>query len=298
MTPDPHVETLEKDEVAKHFTSLSQAYNRKNYFLAGKRAKYPDIFRRHQYILEMVERLRGRAMDVGCGSGEMLCELLARGFSVVGIDLSTGMVQASRALVAQRVPDRHAQIQVGDVEQLGFADGVFDVVIAAGVIEYLAEDDKALAEIHRVLKPGGTFIFSVHNLLHLGRPLTTTRDLLRMTPIIGSGVARVSRALRHALNLAPNNGIPGRRHAPAALRKKLRRMGFVPQETVFYHFNVTPRFLKRRCPNSCVRWEERLEILARTPFGYFANQFIVRATKAAQTLALLAGTCHGVFVEL
>jgi SAM-dependent methyltransferase len=258
MTPQPHVETLEKEEVAKHFSSISQTYNRKNYFLAG-----------------------GRALEVGCGSGEMLCELMARGFSVVGIDLSTGMVQATRALVAQRLPDRHAEIQVGDVEQLGFADGIFDVVIAAGVIEYLAEDEKALAEVHRVLKPNGTLIFSVHNLLHLGRPITTARDLLRMTPVIGSGVARLSRAVRHGLKLAPGNGIPGRRHAPAALRRKLRRMGFTPQETVFYHFNVTPRFLKRQCPETCIRWEEKLEAFSRTPLGYFANQFIIRAKKTS-----------------
>jgi len=273
-------ETLEKEEVAQHFSSLSSTYNKKNYFLAGKRGKYPDIYRRHGYIVEMLEGLEGRALEIGCGSGEMLCELLHREFDVVGVDLSAGMIKASRELIARRLPDKRAEVVMGDVEHLCYADASFDVVVAAGVIEYLATDERSLPEIYRVLKPGGSIILSVNNRIHLGRPLTTARDLIRPIPALGTAVDRVAKTASRVLSMAPNGGIPNRRHSPSGLRRKLRSVGFEPRESRFYQFELVPGFLRRRYPTTCVRWEESFEIFSRTPLGYFGNQYLIRALKS------------------
>ena len=142
-----NAQTLEKEEVTRHFTSISSTYNEMNYVRAGKRGKYPDIFRRHQYILEMLDGLGGRALEVGCGSGQLLCDLLRRNFKVVGVDLSPGMIQASRSLVAQRLPDRRVDLIMADIEDLCFPNASFDLIIAAGVIEYLPSDQRTLREL-------------------------------------------------------------------------------------------------------------------------------------------------------
>jgi ubiquinone/menaquinone biosynthesis C-methylase UbiE len=275
-----NTDTLEKQEVAQHFSAAASTYNEKNYRLAGKRGKYPDIFRRHHYILEMLNGAAGKALEIGCGSGEMLYELLKKNFKVVGIDIAIGMLRASRTLLSERLPDKRAGLLQADIEHLSFPNETFDVVIAAGVIEYLSSDEKLLPELHRVLKPGGILIVSVRNKANLSRTLTTTRDLLQALPVLGVIFKKASLILRRLLALTPNGGIPARRHLPGQLKRHLRRCGFIPQDEAFYHFTVFPRFLERRIPDFCVRWEEKFEKFSRTPvLRYFANQYLVKAQK-------------------
>jgi ubiquinone/menaquinone biosynthesis C-methylase UbiE len=273
-------EPLHKDAVAGYFSGVAATYSQNNYFLAGKRGKYPDIFRRHRYILQMTEGLRGRALEVGCGSGEMLCDLVQRGFAVVGADLASGMLAASRARGAERRLKSPMALVQTDIEHLPFRERSFDLVVAAGVIEYLTEDEKALRALHRVLKPGGILIVSVRNLANLSRPLVTARDLLRSAGIGKAIIDRLSEAVPRLLAVQSNLGIPARRHAPWRLKRLLEQLGFEPTDQVFYHFAVLPRLLERRWPAIC-RWEEKLECLSRTPLGYLANQYVVKARKVA-----------------
>ena len=271
---------LAKEEVAKYFSSVASTYNKNNYVLAGKRGKYPDIFRRHGYILEMIEGLKGRALEIGCGSGELLCNLLKRNFEVVGIDLTQKMIEASRDLVVQRCEGKRVDAAIADIENLPFRKESFDLVIAAGVIEYLGSDEKALDGVFRILRPGGVVILSVRNKVNLSRLLVTGRDLLISLPLVGSMISTISDLARRLISLSPNAGIPARRHVPWQVRRCMRELGFEPKDEVFYHFAVLPRCLERRFPEFCFRWEEKLEALSRSRLGYFANQYVLKAQKA------------------
>jgi ubiquinone/menaquinone biosynthesis C-methylase UbiE len=272
---------FEKARVAEHFSSVASAYNQNNYVLAAKRAKYPDVLRRHEYILEMIQGLRGTALEVGCGTGEMLCALIKRDFTVVGVDLALGMIEASQARVAERCPGKSVNLLIGDVENLGFRDGTFDLIIAAGVIEYLGSDEQALRNFHRILKPGGVVILSVRNKVNLARLLVTARDLLGSIPLMGAMIKGLSGWLHRLFRLAPNTGVPGRRHIPWELKRRMRAVGLRPREYAFYHFSVLPRFIERRFPRFCVAWEQKLEVFSRTALGYLANQYIVKAQKVS-----------------
>ena len=92
-----------------------------------------------------------RILEVGCGEGE-LAERMARELqaAVVAIDQSERMVELTRA--------RGVEAQVGDVQDLEFADGSFDCAVAAWVLFHVADLDQALAEIARVLRPGGRLV--------------------------------------------------------------------------------------------------------------------------------------------
>ena len=94
-----------------------------------------------------------RALDVGCGTGAVLEELTALGFRAEGLDMSP---------VAQGFCEKKGlSVRLGDATALPFPDASFDVVTALDVIEHVDQDEKAIEEIYRVLKPGGTAIITV-----------------------------------------------------------------------------------------------------------------------------------------
>lgn len=98
-----------------------------------------------------------RILDAGCGSGPLLAALRDRGAIVSGFDASAGMLE----LVRQRLGDR-ADLQVADLgSPLPYPDNTFDDVVASLVLHYLEDWGPALAELRRVLKPGGRLIASV-----------------------------------------------------------------------------------------------------------------------------------------
>lgn len=98
-----------------------------------------------------------RILDAGCGSGPLSAALRDRGADVTGIDASAGMLSLAR----RRLGD-DAALHVADLsDPLPFADGAFDDVVSSLVLHYLEDWGPTLAEIRRVLKPGGRLIASV-----------------------------------------------------------------------------------------------------------------------------------------
>jgi SAM-dependent methyltransferase len=93
--------------------------------------------------------LGARALDAGCGTGFKVGRLLDRGFVVTGVEPSVGMRE--RAIR----DNPRAEILDGDIRALPFPEDRFDLVVCVEVIRYLADPAPALAEIHRVLAPGG-----------------------------------------------------------------------------------------------------------------------------------------------
>jgi SAM-dependent methyltransferase len=83
------------------------------------------------------------------------------GARVTGIDLAESAIELARANFAQQ--GLTADLRVANGEALPFADASFDLVYAHGVVQYTADDRRLVAEVRRVLKPGGLAIFQVYN---------------------------------------------------------------------------------------------------------------------------------------
>ncbi len=109
-------------------------------------------------ILALAGDVTGRRiLDAGCGSGPLFAALRDRGAIVTGFDTSTGMLELAR----RRLGDG-ADLRVADLgSPLPFPDGAFDDVIASLVLHYLEDWGPALAELRRVLTPGGRLIVAV-----------------------------------------------------------------------------------------------------------------------------------------
>jgi SAM-dependent methyltransferase len=96
-----------------------------------------------------------RTLDVATGPGHVAAQAAERGASVVGLDVAEEMV----ALARRRQPG--IEFVRGDAEELSFPDGSFDAVVANFMILHVAKPERASAEAHRVLAPGGKVALSV-----------------------------------------------------------------------------------------------------------------------------------------
>lgn len=100
-----------------------------------------------------------RILDAGCGSGPLSAALRERGAIVTGFDASRAMVE-----LAGRRLGRDVRLLVADLgKPLPFAAGAFDDVVASLVLHYLADWTTPLAELRRVLRPGGRLLLSVNH---------------------------------------------------------------------------------------------------------------------------------------
>lgn len=108
-----------------------------------------------------------RAIDIGAGAGRHSFELYRRGADVVAFDRSADDMKAvadmfvAMELEGQVPEGALARAEVGDALALPYADETFDVVMISEVLEHVPEDDRAIAEFVRVLKPGGVAAVTV-----------------------------------------------------------------------------------------------------------------------------------------
>jgi SAM-dependent methyltransferase len=268
-----------KARVDNHFSGLAAIYHEKNYETPVERRQYPDILVRHHRILEMADTTGGRMLDIGCGSGRLLFDLRQLGFQVFGVDYSSSMVAASRALFRGRGA-QPAPLAVEDIERLAFRNGSFDMVVAAAVIEYLFTDENAISEIHRVLRLGGAMIIAVRNAHNLAKPIVLARNLLQAVPGVRT-IVRWAENGAKKVGPAPSKPamFPARYHSPRQFRRLLESKGFVIEDTVFYRFDVFPEVIKSRFPTFCIEVGRFLERLGRSPLRYFGGALVVKARK-------------------
>jgi ubiquinone/menaquinone biosynthesis C-methylase UbiE len=102
----------------------------------------------------------GVVLEIGCGRGAGV-KVILRQFQaahVFAIDLDSLQTERARKRLQYKY-DGQFTLMLGDAEQLPFDDGSFDAVIDFGVLHHVLDWKRAIAEIRRVLKPGGTFYF-------------------------------------------------------------------------------------------------------------------------------------------
>lgn len=172
-----------------------------------------SALRRH--VVESIQPPRPgfRLLDAGCGTGGMLARVRERfpEASLTGIDFSERALQ----LTAQR--NAGVTLLPGSTDQLPFGDQEFDVVLSLDVIVlHGIDDEKALHEMHRVLRPGGTLIMNV-----------AAFDFLRGSHDVATNMAR--------------------RYTGWSLARLFRRAGFTIRNMSYWNMTFTPAV-------AAVRW--------------------------------------------
>ncbi|HTY27589.1 MAG TPA: class I SAM-dependent methyltransferase, partial [Mycobacterium sp.] len=108
-----------------------------------------------------------KVIDVGCGAGRHSFEAYRRGANVIAFDqdaeelANVDTILQAMGEAGESPASAKAQVVVGDALALPYPDGSFDCVIASEILEHIPDDDGAISELIRVLKPGGTLAVTV-----------------------------------------------------------------------------------------------------------------------------------------
>jgi SAM-dependent methyltransferase len=148
------------------------------------RFRYTDVYLAplHQGPL-LRER---RVLEVGCGQGLDAERIVQVCRSYTGVDLSEASVEIARHVVDENKPPHvNTHWSVDDAEKLSFEDESFDAIYSIGVLHHTPDFEAALAEIHRVLEPGGVLVLMLYRSFNpLWLVLRSVRALLRL-PVLG-----------------------------------------------------------------------------------------------------------------
>lgn len=129
-------------------------------------ALQPSAVARLKFIREVVASIaleEAEVADLGCGSGMILCDVLAlkESWRGQGLDISRAAVNYARRLARHKGIAARARFRTGDIARLPFANCSLDLVIASEVIEHMPEPSRVISEIARVLRPGGQLILTM-----------------------------------------------------------------------------------------------------------------------------------------
>ncbi len=104
-----------------------------------------------------------RVLDAGCAGGAHSEWLVGRGATVVALDVSDRMVELSRLRIGEGATVMQADLALPLPQVPALASGSFDVVMSSLTLHYVDDWSRPLAEFFRLLKPGGTLVFSTHH---------------------------------------------------------------------------------------------------------------------------------------
>lgn len=134
----------------------------------GSRAFFDEVAR-HRYtqeahipeVFDFASWQGKRVLEIGCGLGTDLSRFAEAGAWCVGIDLTPRAVELSALHLAGRgLVGRFAN---ADAESLAFRSASFDLVYAHGVLHHTPDTERAISEVHRLLRPGGTAIVMLYH---------------------------------------------------------------------------------------------------------------------------------------
>jgi demethylmenaquinone methyltransferase/2-methoxy-6-polyprenyl-1,4-benzoquinol methylase len=144
--------TGKKEQVRVMFDNIAHKYDFLNHFLSagidiGWRKKLVKMINKHQ---------PQHTLDVATGTADLAIALAKKTKTpIIGIDISNGMLDIGREKLKKLNLDQQIVLQQADSENLPFNDNVFDAVMVAFGVRNFENLDKGLAEMNRVLKPGG-----------------------------------------------------------------------------------------------------------------------------------------------
>lgn len=155
VLPYKDKESSKKQQVADMFDNISPRYDFLNHFLSLG----IDIRWRKKAIKLLKEIQPKTILDIATGTGDFAIESLSLNpDKVIGVDISEGMLNVGREKLKKRKLDSRISLESGDSENLPFEDNMFDAIIVAFGVRNFENLEKGLAEMYRVVRPGGKVV--------------------------------------------------------------------------------------------------------------------------------------------
>jgi len=245
------IRVTQKEAIKNFFSDTASEYKEKYFKEKMDFQVFAFLARRKNIISMLTEEYRKnrtkfqRGLDIGCGTGDYLVELLDLTEEVTGADYARGMIQESRNKIKGH--EQNIKLSQEDIERMSFSDNHFDFIIAAGVLEYLCDDTKAFHEIYRVLKPGGKAYITFPNNFSVFMLIDRLYSFLTR---LGGTILEKSHLFEIILRRkrAKADNTMHRFYSPPKLKRKIRHLGFKYKRNIFsgygsfYLCNKIPRY--------------------------------------------------------
>jgi ubiquinone/menaquinone biosynthesis C-methylase UbiE len=263
-------DTTRSQHIKEFFDEDSRQYLKERYPSAPTTCDQYSYLVRKQYVLEMLDRIRGkgRILDIGCGPAVYTRDLVERGWNVNGVDLSSGMLKTA-AHSASNLKSR-VKFAAAQATELPFVDGVFDAVLCVGVVSYVDSVPALLRDIRRVLKPGGQSVMQISNSLSISEVDLRVRTYLgKLMP--RPGELDPHDRFRSQVKLHP--------YRPSVFDKWIAESGLQKCEFRYFDFRP-PLVIDRLLPALSLSAGRRLEALSRSSLAArLGSGYLVRIAK-------------------
>lgn len=162
VVPYKEQQSGKKEQVAEMFNNISKKYDFLNHFLSLG----IDILWRKKAIKMLKKDHPKNILDIATGTGDFAIEALTlKPDKVIGVDISEGMLNVGKEKLKRKRLEDKIELRMGDSEKLLFDDNKFDAVIVSFGVRNFENLEKGLADMYRVLKPGGKTV-----ILEFSRP--------------------------------------------------------------------------------------------------------------------------------
>lgn len=189
-------EGSKKEQVAEMFNNVSPTYDLLNRFMTMG----IDTIWRKKAIRALSDLKPQLILDVATGTGDFALEAIRilNPKKIIGIDISQGMLNVAKEKIKKKNLENQFDVQIADSESLPFEDASFDAITVAFGVRNFENLEKGLAEMRRVLKPGGKAI-----ILELSNPTVFPIKQLfhfyfhKFTPALGKLISKDNRAYKY-----------------------------------------------------------------------------------------------------
>ena len=251
--------------VKKHYNKVSGTWG--DFYDPTMTFSNYNFLVRKQHVLDLFDKRGGRFLDAGCGTGDFLPDLLARGDEVCAVDFAEEMIEQAARRLGGSGHRARVRFSVGDVCNLEFPAEHFDGIIGVGLIEYLTDYNAAFKEMFRVLKPGGILVVTVPNIVS---PFMAYETFVpKCKGVVKSALAGLG--LRE-----PERAYYQRHFVPWALDRELRRIGFRKTDASYCTYGF---FSSHGLESLSLNLTRKLDGYARSPVGMLGTNYIVKVEK-------------------
>lgn len=247
--------------IKEFFDEDSRQYLGERYPTVPKTCDQYSYIQRKQYVLEMLDQIprKGRILDVGCGPAVFTSDLVARGWDVCAVDLSSGMLKTASQQV-KHLSGRTVRFAAAQATELPFRDQSFDAVMCIGLVSYVDSVPALLADVRRVLRPNGEAVLQIANSQAMSElDLRLRRFISRFLPRRNQDAHD---RFFEQVRLHP--------YRPAVFDRWCNEARLVKREFRFFDFRP-PLVIDRLAPSLSLQTGRRLEVLSRSmmaiPFG-------------------------------
>lgn len=155
VTPYKDSNLKKKKQVEQMFDNISENYDGLNRVISfGVDTKW------RKKLIDIVKASKPKSiLDIATGTGDLAIALAdSEAEKIIGLDISAGMLKVGEAKIKKKNLDKRIEMVQADSEKLPYSDNSFDAITVAFGVRNFETLDKGLAEIYRVLRPGGVFV--------------------------------------------------------------------------------------------------------------------------------------------